>query len=179
MRRRLAPQRPSNGSSAPSTRASSGSITGIPSRTTYASRSGRHISSIALPLPETRSGPLQIGQTSNSRSRLSIRRSLRHGVAFFNSADDDVQQAFGLALIEACRHRDVPMSLAGKRSAFYGILLRHEDRLVVAEVDVGARQARMIVERTSENFDPAGSQHIEEPLGVADARDRMDGLAGE
>src|ERR1700679_1704065 len=64
-------QRSSKGSSAPSTRASSGSITGIPSRTAYASRSGRHTSSCALPAPEPCNGPLQIGQTNKSSNRLS------------------------------------------------------------------------------------------------------------
>src|SRR6266700_2331657 len=126
------------------------------------------MSSIAAPLPEVRSGPLQIGHTNNSSSRLSIGRSLRRLIAFFNLSENDVQQCVRLAPVEACAHRDVPMPYSGELSAFYGILLGHEHRLVVAELEVFRHQVRMVGKRTSHDFDPARPQHVEEPLRVAD-----------
>ena len=71
------------------------------------------------------------------------------------------------------------MLRTGKCRAFYGILLGHKHRLVVAEVDIVLRQTSMIGKRTAIDFDTAGSQHVEKSFRVADAGDSVDGRAGQ
>src|SRR5271156_2798094 len=106
-------------------RASSGSISGIPSRTAYASLSARQISSSELPEPELRNGPLQIGHTNKSSSRLSITPSCARR-ALGDSPNHDVEQQVRLAAVETRAYRHVPMLRPGYRRTFYGIFLRHE-----------------------------------------------------
>jgi hypothetical protein len=110
---------------------------------------------MVLPLPDVLKGPLQMGHTNNSNKRLSIPGSLRRSIAVDNFIEHDVHQSVRFAALETCGHRHVPMPLAGERRTFYGIFLGHEHRLVIAEVDVGGGEPRVIGERSSAHLDAA------------------------
>src|ERR1700679_202154 len=172
-------------------------MTGIPSRTAYASRSGRHTNSCALPAPELRKGPLQMGQTSKSSKRLSINPPIpanlltpeptnsrassntraqtvsRPRNARLNGLGHDLEQRIGFCPGETRSDRHVPMLRAGHELAFYGILLGHEHRPAIGEGDIRGLQARMVRQRMAGHLDTARAQHVEKSFGIADARHRM------
>ena len=68
------------------------------------------------------------------------------------------------------------MPLIGEADAFYCILLRHQHRQVVGELDVGGREASMIRQRVRRNLDAELLQGCEELLRIANGRDRVHAL---
>src|SRR5512134_4053967 len=128
----------------------------MPSRIGNASRSALQTSSCSA-LRET-SGPLQSGHTRMSSSFESMQ-----------SAGDECGEALVHARLDAERVEVV----AGERAAFYCILLGHQDRVAVRELEVAGRERVMVGERVRREREAERLERGEEPRRIADSGDGM------
>ena len=70
-------------------------------------------------------------------------------------------------------HRQVPAALVGERSAFYRILLGHQDRARAGDRQVGGGEAVVIRKRVRDRVNPERFELREKARRIADAGDRM------
>ena len=177
--------------------ASSSSITGMPSRIGKASRSARQTSTFAS--RRCTSGPLQIGQARISSSRVSIiasrycgagsgsdgwyvgpsrlapcRGGRRRGAAAPQQRHDVLDDRPARIRLDPRRDRQLPHAGVGERPAFYGILLRHEDRMIVVEAQFCGSNGWWSGKACSISCSPASRSVCKEPRRVADGRHGMD-----
>src|ERR1700683_1143200 len=170
-------QRSSRGSSAASWRASSSSITGTASRMGEASRSMRHTSTCASRL--NNSVPLQTGQARISSSRASILSRPRLRCSAANLRQYARQQFAGLRRAELRADRNVPQSRVAERCAFYGILLGHEYRQLIAEGKLRNAQRMVIRKSVLLDLDAVRAQRGKEARRIANAGHGVHALAAE
>src|SRR6185503_12715455 len=138
-------------SSGGSLRASSSSITGMPSLIGKPRRSALQTSSSAG--WRCSSGPLQIGQTRISSS--------------FGSTQLLQQPALKRG-IERRAHREYPVVRLGKALAFYRVLFSHHERRGIAELKVAGDERMVIRERMRHRLHAEARQVEEETLRIAD-----------
>src|SRR5690242_19351298 len=124
-----------------------------------ASRSALHTSSRAS--LRHASGPLHRGQTRISSSFGSIGLPARVAEA--------LEQECVEGLGEDRVHAQEPHARVGECAAFYGILLRHEDHLGLAQLEVARLEQVMVGKRMPLSADAQARQVLEETRGMADA----------
>src|SRR5450631_99193 len=139
-----------------SRRASSSSMTGMPSRMGYASRADLETSSCRV--RSNISGPLVTGHTrissnlGSTQLLLDERKQLR-----INDRPD----------------RERPTAVIGERGAFYRILLGHQDRRCIRQREVLSRESMVVRIRVTGRRDTQRFQVIEKSLRIADACERV------
>ena len=102
---------------------------------------------------------MNIGQRLGGQARRRVAR---------RDNDDKVRHVIPLTV---CR-RDSICSTSG-------IFLGHEYVEIVSELEITARQRRVIDKSVLDDLQAVTAQQVEEPVGVADAGDGMDGRSGE
>ena len=85
----------------------------------------------------------------------------------------------GLGVLELGRDRQIPAFGTGERTAFYRILLRHQHRQRIAELQLAAAEAVMVGKGMLGDLQPGAAQLRKEALRVADAGHRMHAPAGK
>src|ERR1700756_413425 len=89
------------------------------------------------------------------------------------------KQFIPVALGELRGDRHVPQPRAGERRAFYGILLRHEHRSRVGELELARGETMVVGKGMLDDLEALRAELAKETRRVADSRDRVHGAATE
>src|SRR6185437_12044432 len=114
-----------------------------------------------------------------SSRRASIGNLTSGGFKGVDRARHDLEQPARVGFAEDRFDRYVPEAWVGSVLAFYGILLRHEHRQTVAEVELRRRERMMVGKWVFDDLEAAVAQVGEEAPGIANPGDGMHRPAAE